>query len=365
MSPPFRAEHVGSLLRPPALTAAFRAFAERRIDAAAFTQAQDQAIRQVVAEQEALGFRAVTDGEFRRGSYWGHFIGPVAGLAARPARFRFRDEAGHEQEFLAPHVEAPVRRIAPISVAEFAFLASVARAVPKLTLPAPPTFQFWRGRAGVEGYDGLETFYRDLAQVYRQEIAELHAAGCRYLQLDEVPLVMLCDPAVREAVRAEGDDPGRLTDLYLTAINAALAACPPDMTVALHLCRGNFKGKHLSAGGYEPAAERLFNGLFRVDAFFLEYDTARAGDFAPLRFLPKTARAVLGLVSSKTPALENPDALRRRLDEAAKSVPLERLGLSPQCGFASAVSGNPLTPADQTAKLRLVVETAHSVWGEA
>jgi 5-methyltetrahydropteroyltriglutamate--homocysteine methyltransferase len=365
MSPPFRAEHVGSLLRPPALTAAFRAFAEKRIDAAAFAAAQDAAIREAVAEQQALGFRVVTDGEFRRGSYWGHFIGPVAGLAVKPARFRFHDEAGGEQDFLAPHVEGRLRRTRPISLAEFAYLKSVARATPKLTLPAPPTFQFWRGRAGVEGYDGLEALYRDLGEVYRQEIAELHAAGCRYLQLDEVPLVMLCDPAVQEAVRADGDDPARLTDLYLTAINAALAACPPDMTVALHLCRGNFKGKHLSAGGYEPVAERLFNGLFRVDAFFLEYDTARAGDFAPLRFLPKTARAVLGLVSSKTPALESLDALRRRLDEATRIVPLERLGLSPQCGFASAVSGNPLTPADQRAKLALVVETARAVWGGA
>ena len=365
MSPPFRAEHVGSLLRPPALTAAFRALAEERIDAAGFAAAQDAAIRAAVAEQEELGFRAVTDGEFRRGSYWGHFIGPVEGLGVKPARFRFHDEAGAEQEFLAPHVEGPVRRVGPISVAEFAFLKSVARATPKLTLPAPPTFQFWRGRAGVEGYDRLERFYRDLAEVYRQEIAELYAAGCRYLQLDEVPLVMLCDPAVQEAVHADGDDPARLTDLYLTAINAALAACPADMTVALHLCRGNFKGKHLSAGGYEPMAERLFNGLFRVDAFFLEYDTARAGGFAPLRFLPKTATAVLGLVSSKTPALESMDALRRRLDEAARIVPLERLGLSPQCGFASAVPGNPLTHAGQRAKLTLVAATARSVWGEA
>jgi 5-methyltetrahydropteroyltriglutamate--homocysteine methyltransferase len=176
---------------------------------------------------------------------------------------------------------------------------------------------------------------------------------------------MLCDPAVRDLVSADGEDPARLTELYLTAINAALAGCPADMTVALHLCRGNFKGRRLSAGGYEPIAERLFNGLFRVDAFFLEYDTARAGDFAPLRFLPKTCFAVLGLVSSKAPALETRDALRRRLDEAARFAPLERLGLSPQCGFASAVSGNPLTPAEQRAKLALVVEVARAVWGEA
>jgi len=365
MAPPFRAEHVGSLLRPPALGAAFRALGEGRIDAAAFAAAQDEAVRAAVAEQEALGFCAVTDGEFRRGSYWGHFVGPVAGLAVKPARFRFRDETGGELDFLAPHVAGPVRRTRPIALAEFAFLNSVARATPKLTLPAPPTFQFWRGRAGVEGYDRLDAFYRDLAEVYRQEIAELHAAGCRYLQLDEVPLAMLCDPVVREAVRADGEDPARLTDLYLTAINAALAACPPDMTVALHLCRGNFRGRHLSAGGYEPVAERLFNGLFRVDAFFLEYDGARAGDFAPLRFLPKACRAVLGLVGSKTPALEPVDALRRRLDEAARFVPLERLALSPQCGFASAVPGNPLTPAEQRAKLALVVEVARLVWGEA
>src|SRR5690606_10847871 len=189
MSPPFRAEHVGSLLRPPELTAAFRAFSEGSLDAAGFARAQDEAVRGAVRLQEELGFQAVTDGEFRRGSYWGHFVGPVAGLTVGEARFRFHDEAGAEQAFLAPHVAGRVRRERPIALAEFAFLSSVARATPKLTLPAPPTFQFWRGRAGVEGYDSLEAFYRDLAEVYRQEIEELHAAGCRYLQFDEVPLV--------------------------------------------------------------------------------------------------------------------------------------------------------------------------------
>lgn len=363
MAPPFRAEHVGSLLRPPALTAAFRAFAEKQIDEAAFVAAQDAAVREAVRLQEELGFKAVTDGEYRRGSYWGHFVGPVAGLAVKEARYRFRDDAGRQQSFLAPQVAGRLRRERPIAVAEFRFLQSVARGTPKVTLPAPPTFQFWRGRDYV-GYARLEALYRDLAEVYRQEIADLYAAGCRYLQLDEVPLAMLCDPEVRAALQADGEDPDRLVGLYLAAINAALAACPRDMTVALHLCRGNFKGKHLAAGGYEPVAERLFNGLFRVDAFFLEYDTARAGGFAPLRFLPKTAFAVLGLVSSKTPTLEPLDALRRRLNEAAAYAPLERLAVSPQCGFASAVSGNPLTPDDQRAKLALVVELARAVWGE-
>lgn len=363
MSPPFRAEHVGSLLRPPALTAAFRAFAEKRIDEAAFLAAQDAAVREAVRLQEELGFKAVTDGEFRRGSYWGHFLGPVAGLGVKEARYRFRDDSGGEHGFLAPQVTGRLRRERPIALAEFRFLKSVARALPKVTLPAPPTFQFWRGR-DFAGYPGLEALYRDLAAVYRQEIADLYEAGCRYLQLDEVPLAMLCDPAVRDALAADGEDPDRLVGLYLSAINAALAACPRDMAVALHLCRGNFKGMRLSAGGYEPVAERLFNGLFRVDAFFLEYDTARAGDFTPLRFLPKTAFAVLGLVSSKTPKLEPLDALRRRLDAAAAYVPLERLGVSPQCGFASAVSGNPLTLDDQRAKLALVAELARQVWGE-
>ncbi|MDA1101763.1 MAG: 5-methyltetrahydropteroyltriglutamate--homocysteine S-methyltransferase [Proteobacteria bacterium] len=363
--PPFRAEHVGSLLRPKELTAAFRQYAAGEIDDAAFTRIQDTAIREVVAQQEAAGLGVVTDGEFRRGSYWGHLIGPVTGLSVREAEFKFHDDHGHEQSFIAAHVEGKVRRAKGFSTGEFGFLNSIAKTTPKITMPSLPTFHFYRPVGGIDGsiYATPRDFFLDFAEVFRQEIAELAEMGARYIQMDEVPLAMLCDGQVREQVRAGGADPDALIDIYIDAINDAVAGRPDGMTCGLHLCRGNFKGKYLSQGGYEPVAERLFNDL-SVDAFFLEYDTARAGDFSPLRLVPKGKHVVLGLVSSKLAALESVDDLARRIDEAARFIPLERLSLSPQCGFASAVSGNPITPDVQQAKLTRIVETALQVWGE-
>jgi len=366
MAPPFRAEHVGSLLRPASLARAFRDHNAAKIDDKAFVEAQDAAIRDVVALQEAAGLKLVTDGEFRRGSYWGHFIGPVEGLTVKPAAFSFHDEAGAEQAFIAPHVAGPVSRTQGISTGEFQFLKSVAKATPKVTLPSPPTFHFWRGKQGIEAsaYADAEAFFDDFAAVYRQEIAALAALGATYMTLDEVPLVMLCDEAIRAQVSDWGEDSDRLIDLYITAINKAVAERPAGVTIGMHLCRGNFKGKFLSEGGYEPVADRLFNEI-DVDAFFLEYDTTRAGDFAPLRFVPEAKHVVLGLVSSKNPVLEDIDALCRRIDEAASVMALDRLAVSPQCGFASAVSGNPITVDDEKRKLALVVETAIRMWGEA
>ena len=363
--PPFRAEHVGSLLRPEALRRAHRDHAAGRIDDDAFRAAQDAAVRDAVALQESLGFRAVTDGEFRRASYWSHFVEAVEGLGVGPARFAFHDDAGAETSFLAPRVEWKVGWTRPVSGGEFDFLKGATRAVTKITLPAPPTLHFWSPPdcVRIAGYSDDDAFFSDIAAAFRAELADLAARGCRYVQLDEVPLVMLCDPAVRARLAAEGTDPDRLAGAYIALCNAALAGRPAGMTVALHICRGNFLGRHLSEGGYDAVAERLFREV-AVDAFFLEYDTPRAGDFAPLAAVPEDRTVVLGLVSTKTPALEPAETVKARIAEAARIVPLDRLALSPQCGFASAVSGNPVTEADQAAKLRLVVGIAREVWGD-
>ena len=362
--PPFRAEHVGSLLRPPELRHGFRARRDGTIQAAELSALQDRAIEQAVALQERAGLQVVTDGEFRRGSYWSHFVERVDGLGVREAHFEFRDDSGGRKSFTAPHVEARLRRTRGISTNEFAFLRSMTARTIKLTLPSPPTMHFWRGPAGIEEglYADVDALFADLAQVYRKEIAELGRMGACYVQLDEVPLAMLCDPDVRDAVRARGEDPDALISTYVRAINSALAGRPATLVAALHLCRGNFKGRYLSEGGYDAVAERIF-GAIEVDAFLLEFDTPRAGGFAPLRFVPAGKRAILGLVSSKSPELESPEALMQRIDQASKAAPLDQLGLSPQCGFASTAGGNPLTIEDQEAKLRLVVEVAQRVWG--
>ena len=363
--PPYRAEHIGSLLRPASLTAAFRAWSAGEIDDARFRRAQDECIREVVALQEEIGLRVVTDGEFRRASYWGHFLGPVAGLGTAAAVYRFRDDSGEEVSFLAPRVEGRVRRRESIGGPAFGFLAGVARATAKVTMPSPPTFHFWRGRDTFAPgtYDDPAEFFSDLAKVYREEIADLAARGARYLQLDDVPLVMLCDPDIRGRLARGGEDADALIDLYIASINDALAGRPANLVAGLHLCRGNHRGKHLASGGYEPIAERLFNEL-AVDAFFLEYDGERAGGFEPLRFVPEGRRAILGLVSSKSTALESEADLARRLDEASRHIPLDRLGVSPQCGFASTVGGNPITPEIQRRKLGRVVAAARAVWGD-
>jgi 5-methyltetrahydropteroyltriglutamate--homocysteine methyltransferase len=256
-----------------------------------------------------------------------------------------------------------VRRGPPIAVDEVAFVRTLSEAIVKVTLPSPSTMHFWRGREFADRgvYDDLGRFFRDLAEVYRAEIADLARAGADYVQLDEVPLAMLCDTAVRERVRAAGDDPDRLVDLYVDAINQAVEHRPPGVVIGVHMCRGNFKGFYLSAGGYDSVAERLFQGA-AVDHFLLEFDSPRAGGFEPLRFVPKDKGVVLGMVSSKVAALESIDELERRADEAAKYVDAERLALSPQCGFASTVAGNPLTENDMRAKLRLVVKAASALW---
>jgi 5-methyltetrahydropteroyltriglutamate--homocysteine methyltransferase len=364
--PPFRAEHIGSLLRPKSLHAAFRRFSAGEIDAATFRSVVDAAIRNVVRLQEEAGLQSVTDGEFRRASYWSHFVEAVDGFAVRPSAFRFRDAEGGDHDFVAPYVEHAIRRGRTISGDEFDFVKAATTRVVKITMPSPPTMHFWRGRDTLApgSYRDEEAYFADLANVYRAEIADLAGRGARYIQIDEVPLAMLCDPGVREAIAGRGDDPDELVARYVALINACVAGAPPGVTFGLHLCRGNFKGRWLSEGGYDSVAERMF-GETNVRAFFLEYDTPRAGGFAPLRFLPRHKRAVLGIVTSKSPHLEDADALKRRLDEAARFAPLDNLAISPQCGFSSTIGGNPLTADDQRRKLDLVVRVARDVWGSA
>jgi 5-methyltetrahydropteroyltriglutamate--homocysteine methyltransferase len=363
--PPFRADHIGSLLRPSELRQAFKDRQAGRIDDAAFAQIQDRAIREAVALQEAADLRVVTDGEFRRGSYWGRFVERIDGFVIKPAVFKFRDDHGHEVDFTGTYAATRLSRRQPLALDEFIFLRDVTRVTPKITLPAPSTMHFYRctdfADAGV--YRDAESLFADLTAIYRAEIAALAAAGCRYIQLDEVALALLCDPAIRNSVEAAGEKPDRLVDLYIESLNAAVAGAPPETIFGVHMCRGNFRGHYLGAGGYESVAERFFTAA-RVNHFLLEYDTARAGDFSPLRFV-RDKGVVLGLVSTKTAALEPIAELERRIREAARYIDLDRLAISPQCGFASTVAGNPVTEADERAKIARVVEAAQEIWGKA
>lgn len=363
--PPFRADHVGSLLRPKALRDAFKGFHAGTLPESEFRTIQDNAIRNAVKLQEDAGFRLVTDGEYRRASYWARFVERTHGLSVKPALYRFHDDHGQQLEFTAPYVEDRVHRTQPIAVDEARFLAGITTSVVKVTLPAPSTMHFWRGnqyaREGV--YADPPAFFHDLGKVYQDEIRECATAGAQYVQLDEVALVMLCDEGMRQRLHAEGQDPQELVDLYVDAINEAVANRPPDLLVGVHVCRGNFKGKYLAEGGYDSIAERLLQGA-RVDHFLLEYDTPRAGDFAPLRYLPGDKGAVLGLITTKSGLLESLDDLKRKVDEASKHVNIDRLGIGPQCGFASTVAGNPLTEDEMRAKLELVVSAAHAIWND-
>lgn len=363
---PFRANHLGSLLRPAELRSAHKQLAKGEIPAERYDEIRDRAIADVVAKQAEIGLRLVTDGEYRRASYWGVFVERVEGLATAEATYNFRDDCGTEHGFIAPYVTGTVRRTGPIALDEYAFLKSVTDLTGKITLPAPSSMHFWRGKEYAQAgtYESVEAFFADLAAVYREEIAELAAAGCTYIQLDEVAIAMLCDDALRERLAADGIDPEWLVDLYIQAINDALADRPAEMQIGLHLCRGNFKGRFLAEGGYEGVAEALFQKT-DVDSFLLEYDNERAGDFAPLRLVPANKGVVLGLVSSKVPTLEELPALISRVEDAARFIDLDMLGVSPQCGFASTVAGNPVSEQDQWAKLARVVELAHHVWQTA
>lgn len=361
--PPFRADHVGSLLRPPALRQAFKQHMNGNLSDDAFKKIQDDCIRSVIKLQEETGLQVVNDGEFRRGSYWSRFVERTEGFEIKGAVYTFRDDTGHEYEFTAPYASRKIKRLQPLAVDEFEFVKSITGLTPKITIPAPSTMHFYRCSdfADANIYPDAKTFFRDLGKVFQEEIADLANAGCEYVQLDEVAIAMLCDPAIREKVQSVGQDPDTLVDLYIDAINEAVSVLPATVRVGVHMCRGNLKGHYLAAGGYEDIAERFFSRA-KINHFLLEFDSDRAGDFSPLRFVPKGTGVVLGLVTSKAPQLENPDDLKRRVDEATKYIDLNKLAISPQCGFASTVAGNPVTEDDERAKLKLCVDTAKAIW---
>ncbi|MGH6923772.1 MAG: 5-methyltetrahydropteroyltriglutamate--homocysteine S-methyltransferase [Propylenella sp.] len=366
-TPPFRADHVGSFLRPPDLLKARADAKSGAISKAELRERENAAIRDIVKKQEEIGLKAVTDGEFRRAWFHLDFLSAFSNVEVREAtvKARFHTAAGEIQmQPPASYVVGKLTHDRRIFVDDFKFLNSVAKAIPKLTIPSPSLMHFRGGRASVDtnAYPDIEDFHVDLAAGYAAEIRELGAAGCRYLQFDETTLAYLCDPTLKEQVRKAGEDPDALPARYAKLINNSLKGRPAGMTVCMHLCRGNYRSGWVAEGGYEPVAELLFNGI-GMDGYFLEYDTERAGNFEPLRFVPKGKTIVLGLISSKTPVLEKADDLKRSIDQAAKYVPLDQLALSPQCGFASTVEGNALTAGEQFAKLRLVVEVARQVWG--
>ncbi|MBI2319774.1 MAG: 5-methyltetrahydropteroyltriglutamate--homocysteine S-methyltransferase [Betaproteobacteria bacterium] len=364
--PPFRADHVGSFLRPRELLEAREKCQNGAISKAELRQAEDRAIRDVVRFQEDLGLQGITDGEYRRTYFHVDFLEQLDGVESSGGLTTSFHAKGGNINFAPPvlKVTGKVRHARPIQVADFSFLKSVTKRVPKVTIPSPTMLHFRGGRGAIsaEAYPDLEAFYDDVGACYREELKMLGAAGATYVQLDDTNLAYLCDPKLREGARQRGDDPNELPHRYAKLINSAIADRPAGMTICVHLCRGNFKSAWVAEGGYEPVAEALLREL-AVDGYFLEYDDARSGDFSPLRFLPKGKTVVLGLVSTKVGELESKDQLKRRIDEAAKYAPLEQLALSPQCGFSSTVHGNQIALESQAAKLKLVVETAREVWG--
>jgi 5-methyltetrahydropteroyltriglutamate--homocysteine methyltransferase len=361
--PPFHADHVGSLLRPRSLIEARHKVREGAMAAGELRTIEDSAIREVVRFQENIGLPAITDGEFRRGAFFSHFVKTVEGMTVRATPFTFSNDAGDTAQAYAPYTAGRLKRSRGITTDEFKFVHALTPRPVKVTLPAPPYVNFLGGRERVDpaAYPDMAEYFSDLAAVYRQEFTELAKLGCRFVQLDEVPLAMMEDASVNDRIRSLGEDPGALIDAYINVLCDAVRDKPEGLVVAMHLCRGNYRGRWLAAGGYGRVADRIFN-ISGIDAFFLEYDSPRAGDFSPLALLPKGKMVVLGLVSSKTPELEDKAALLRRIDEAAKFAPLDQLGISPQCGFATNLSGSPLTLEDERAKLQLVVDVAGEVW---
>jgi 5-methyltetrahydropteroyltriglutamate--homocysteine methyltransferase len=363
--PPFRADHVGSLLRPAALKEARAKHERGEIGAAELTAIEDREIAAVIAKQEAVGLKSVTDGEFRRASWQTDFLMGLDGVESyhgerkimfkgpqpRPILLRLKHKLGafHGHPMLG----------------HFKFVAAHAKVTPKMTIPSPSTLHFRYGRDAVPEsiYPDMEDFYRDLGRSYAQVVRAFADAGCRYLQLDEVNLAYLCDPELRSQVAARGDDPDKLLMIYADIINAAISDIPADMTITMHLCRGNFRSSFVASGGYDPVADVLFNTI-KVHGYFMEYDSERAGGFKPLRLVPGNKTVVLGLVTSKSGMLESKDTIKRRIDQASEFVGLQQLCLSPQCGFASTEEGNILGEDEQWAKLRMIVEVAQEVWGK-
>ena len=370
-TPPFKADVVGSLLRPLAIHDARARQARGEMSAEALWELQRQAIEDAVALQKNAGLRVCTDGEFHRRHWFLDFIEKIDGIVfAGGLPTKFHNENG-EVEFAPPRAEtrSKLKRTRPLAVNDFRDLKPIADRVglmPKQPIPSPTLVHFRGGRAAIDktAYPEMDAFFADLAQVYREDLQALYDAGCRYVQIDETNLPFLCDPALQDHARRIGETPEKLVETYVQLLNDCLRDLPADMTVCMHMCRGNHASSWVASGGYDPIAEAVFSRI-NIRGFFLEYDTPRAGSFEPLRYLGKDKIAVLGLVTTKKAQLETQDELKRRIDEAAKIVPIERLALSPQCGFASTIEGNRLTVDDEKRKLALVVETAREVWGTA
>ena len=359
--PPFRADHVGSLLRPVALKDARAKFAKGELPAAALKEIEDREIARVIRRQEEVGLKSATDGEFRRSWWHLDFLWGLdgvdkyimeqgvafAGVTTRNEGLKVTGKIGFSGHPMIEH---------------FKFLAAHTKVTPKITIPAPSALYGRPVKPPISGYKGNEAMFADLGQAYKKAVRAFADAGCRYLQLDEVFIAMLCDPKYREQMKARGDDPEKLGPLYGDLINTAMSDIPPDMRITMHLCRGNYKSTFQGSGGYEAEQEILFNRI-KVHGYFMEYDSERAGGFEPLKLVPKDRQVVLGLVTTKTGKLESKDNLKRRIDEATKYISLDQLCLSPQCGFASTEEGNTLTEDEQWAKLRMIVELADEVWG--
>jgi 5-methyltetrahydropteroyltriglutamate--homocysteine methyltransferase len=362
--PPYRADHVGSLLRSNALKEARNQREKGEITPEQLKEIEDREIEALIKKQEGVGLKSITDGEYRRASWQTDFLVALDGVESYFGERKFKFQGPQPRPILL-RINKKLGSYAPHPMIEhFKFVKAHTKGTPKMTIPSPSTLHFRYGREAVPEaiYPSMDDFYRDLGTSFRKAVRAFADAGCRYLQLDEVNLTYLCDPKLRQQVTTRGDDPDRLPTIYAEMINAAIADIPSDMTITMHLCRGNFRSTFVASGGYEPVAEILFNSI-KVDGYFMEYDTERAGGFEPLRFVPKGKTVVLGLVTSKAGQLESRDELKRRIEEAAKFVDIEQLALSPQCGFASTEEGNVLAEEEQWAKLRMIVELAEEVWG--
>jgi len=370
-TPPFRADHVGSLLRPAELLRAREQRQQESISAEALREIEDRSIRDVAKLQEEIGLQGITDGEYRRTIWHADFLRQIDGVSVKEGvadgeGVARRFQSGGQEIDRSPtrfYTTGPLRRSHGIETENFKYLASVTSRTPKLCIPSPTILHMRGGRDAVDSkaYPDMDRFFSDLAQVYRQEIRGLAELGCTYLQLDDPNMAYLCDEKMRENVSRIGEDPNELPRSYAKLINDCIADRPGNMTVCMHICRGNFRSAWAAEGGYDPVAEILFNE-FKLDGFFLEYDSPRAGSFSPLRFVPKDKQIVLGLVTTKSGEMETADELKRRIDEAARYVALEQLALSPQCGFSSTVLGNNITVEAEIAKLSLVVRVAGEVW---
>jgi 5-methyltetrahydropteroyltriglutamate--homocysteine methyltransferase len=369
--PPFRAEHIGSLLRPKDLLEARAKFARGEIAQGELTAAEDAAIRDAIALQKGLGLRFVTDGEFRRRSYHSFFYRQLGDITidvvgGEPITGADNNEAGKRGAQPLALIKSRVQWTHPINVDDYKFLAANSDLTPKITIPGPCALHFRGGDEAVKAhaYRDMDAFWSDTVDAFTKELNALAAAGCRYVQIDETAFAKFGDPEVQATLAARGDDWNALIDTYIDVTNKVLRAAPRELRIGMHLCRGNRGGQWHAQGSYDSVAERLFNAL-DIPFYFLEYDTPRAGSFTPLRFVPRNKTVILGLISSKVPVIEHKDTVRARIDDAVRFVDLDRLAISPQCGFASVDTGNPVTPQIQSEKLRLVVDVAKEIWGRA